>query len=93
MNSTLEYPSENNDNDAVFEDGAAAETTTKPTQDDIKQFKFLIKNIQNFNVNSFDTTNTSDPYLKTTLGGNFKIEDERCNFIPRLMGGILAQNS
>ncbi|KAA6356201.1 MAG: hypothetical protein EZS28_048272, partial [Streblomastix strix] len=36
-----------------------------------------IKNIQIFNVKSFDTTNTSDPYLKITLGGNFKIEDER----------------
>ncbi|KAA6355774.1 MAG: hypothetical protein EZS28_048699, partial [Streblomastix strix] len=69
--------SENDDNDAVPEDAAAAATTTKPTRDDMKQFKFLIKNIQIFNVKSFDTTNTSDPYLKITLGGNFKIEDER----------------
>ncbi|KAA6374212.1 MAG: hypothetical protein EZS28_030262 [Streblomastix strix] len=52
------------DGDAVPEDGAAAATTTKHTQEQIKQFKFMIKNIQISNVKSFDTQDLSDPYLK-----------------------------
>ncbi|KAA6361204.1 MAG: hypothetical protein EZS28_043270 [Streblomastix strix] len=64
------------DGDAVPEDGAAAATTTKHTQEQIKQLKFMIKNILIFNDKSFDTSDISDPYFKSTFDGNFKIENE-----------------
>lgn len=54
------------------------EEPAKPQQD-IHKFKFVLKNIQIYNVRPFDSV-TSDPYLYFTLGGNFKIEDLRHRF-------------
>ncbi|KAA6404401.1 MAG: hypothetical protein EZS28_000060 [Streblomastix strix] len=71
---------EHDDNDTVQEEEAIVTTTTQPTNDDIKQFKFLIKNSQILIFKLFDMLNSNCLRLKISLIQNFKIEDGSCKW-------------